>query len=38
MTKQRNVLLLGSGAVIDWGGSKTICDGNELTFLPEQDT
>lgn len=38
MTKKRNVYLFGAGAVIDWGGPKTICDGNELTFLPERDS
>jgi hypothetical protein len=38
MNKKRNVFLFGAGAVIDWGGPKTICDGDKLTFLTEGDS
>lgn len=30
--------LLGAGAVIDWGGPKTLCDNDKLSFLPEHLT
>lgn len=38
MDRQRNVFLFGAGAIIDWGGPKTICERDELTFLPERDS
>ncbi|MGV3589501.1 MAG: SIR2 family protein [Adhaeribacter sp.] len=36
--EQRNVFLFGAGAIISWGGPRTICYGNNLTYLPERDT
>ncbi|HXB45392.1 MAG TPA: SIR2 family protein [Puia sp.] len=35
MNKKKAVFLFGAGAALDWGGPKTICNGDHLTFLPE---
>jgi len=36
--KSRYIFLFGAGAVIDWGGPKTLCANDELTILPEHLT
>ncbi|MES2373427.1 MAG: SIR2 family protein [Bacteroidota bacterium] len=32
---RKKVFLFGAGAALDWGGPKTTCDGDKLTFLPD---
>lgn len=34
-TKSKAVFLFGAGAVIDWGGPKTICERGKLEFIPD---
>lgn len=35
MPTKKIVTLFGAGAVLDWGAPKTICERNELAFIPE---
>lgn len=35
MTPKKAVFLFGAGAVLDWGGPRTICDRTSLTFIKE---
>ena len=32
---RKKVFLFGAGAALDWGGPKTVCNGEKLTFLPD---
>lgn len=31
----KKVFLFGAGAALDWGGPKTVCNGEKLAFLPD---
>src|SRR5690606_14288109 len=35
MQKKKAVFLFGAGAVMDWGGPRTLCEGEKLTFIPD---
>jgi hypothetical protein len=35
MTTKKAVFLFGAGAVLDWGGPRTICNGTGLTYIKE---